>query len=100
MLEAQLVEHVGGSPSFAQRLLIDQVIRVRLQIDLFSERLAKGNWNDHDRRTYGALLTHFRLTLRELGIKPAEMNPSGIGEAEDNIINLIARHRGRRRNKA
>jgi hypothetical protein len=70
-LERQLIEHVGGSPSVTQRLLIDRVIKIRLQLDALDDKLAAGNWTPHDQRTYGALLNGHRLTLRELSLGPA-----------------------------
>ena len=73
-LEAELVKHVGGSPSITQRLLIDRIIRTRLQLDALDEKLAAGTFTPHDQRTYGALLNAHRLGLRELG-KPAKAAP-------------------------
>jgi hypothetical protein len=63
-LEAQLVAHVGGNPSITQRLLIDRLIKIRLQLDLLDAKLAKGaegGWTPHDSRTHGGLLNAFRL---------------------------------------
>src|SRR5215831_5111776 len=68
-LEAELTDYVGGNPDIAQRLTIDRVVKLRVQLDLFEEKLETGNWTDVDRRTYGALHNAFRLALREL--KPA-----------------------------
>lgn len=65
--ENQLVAHTGGAPAFPIRALIDQAVGIELQIVLLEER---GITNDHDRRTYGALLGAKRLTLREIGLKP------------------------------
>jgi len=70
-LEAQLVEHLGGKPSVAERLLIDRIIRMRLQMETLDQKLASGAWTDHDRRTYAALLNASRLHIRELGLKPS-----------------------------
>lgn len=73
-LEAELVAHVGGAPSITQKLLIDRIIRTRLQLDALDEKLAAGSFAPHDQRTYGALLNAHRLGLRELG-KPAKAQP-------------------------
>ncbi len=70
-MEADLVAHVGGKPSATQRLLIDRMVKVRLQLDLLDEKLASGEWTPHDSRTYGGLLNAYRLTARELGMQPA-----------------------------
>ena len=62
--------HVGGEPSIAQKLLIDQAVKIKMQLDALNEKLSSGNWTDHDRRTFGGLLNCFRLTLRDIGLKP------------------------------
>jgi hypothetical protein len=66
-LEAELIAHVGGAPTIAQRMLIDRAIKIRLQLDALDEKLNSDNWTGHDQRTYGALLNAQRLCLRELG---------------------------------
>jgi hypothetical protein len=71
-LEAELTEHVGGLPSVTQRLLIERVIKIRWQLELFEVKLAEGSWTPHDSRTYGGLSNAFRLAIRELGVKPAK----------------------------
>ena len=81
-LEAELVAHVGGSPTIAQRLLVDRIIKVRLQLDALDDKLTSGDWTAHDQRTYGALLNAQRLCLRELGLGPAPrlmLNRTGNG---------------------
>jgi hypothetical protein len=70
-LEAELTAHVGGDPTIVQRLLIERLIKIRCQLDRLDEKLATGGWTDHDSRTYGGLLNAYRLTARELGLKPA-----------------------------
>jgi hypothetical protein len=76
MLEAELVAHVGGKPSITERLIIDQAIKARLQLDALGDKLVAGNFTDHDRRVFGALLNALRLNLRELGLKPASSSRS------------------------
>jgi hypothetical protein len=53
-MERQLADHVGGTPSITQRLLIDRAIKIRLQLDALDAKLAAGDWTGHDSRTYGA----------------------------------------------
>ena len=53
--EAELIAHVGGSPSFTQRLLIRRAARAMLRLELFDAKLQSGNWSDDDGRTYGGL---------------------------------------------
>jgi hypothetical protein len=69
-LEAELVRHVGGDPSITQRLLIDRLIKIRLQLDALDAKLASGEWTPHDVRTHGGLTNGFRLVARELGLAP------------------------------
>jgi hypothetical protein len=81
-LERQLVDHVGGSPSVTQRLLIERIIKIKLQLDGLDDKLTSGDWTAHDQRTYGALLNAQRLCLRELGLGPAPrlmLNRAGHG---------------------
>jgi hypothetical protein len=68
-LEAELVEHLGGNPSIVQRLLIERLIKVRVQLDLLDSRLGTEGWTPHDARTYGGLLNAYRLTAREIGLR-------------------------------
>ena len=89
VLEAQLVEHVGGQPNVAQRLLIDRIIRLRLQMEVLDQKLASGTWTDHDRRTYSALLNASRLHIRELGLKPASRAVDPLA----NIVGVLASRR-------
>src|ERR1700693_1164907 len=75
-MERQLTEHVGGSPSVTQRLLIERIIKLRLRLDAFDRRLAEGtNWTALDDRTFGGCLNAYRLALRELGMAPAAARP-------------------------
>lgn len=79
-LESQLVAHVGGAPSIAERLIIERVIRLRLQLDALDTKLAAGDWTPHDGRTYGGILNAYRLCLRELGLKAPEPKPPSLDE--------------------
>jgi hypothetical protein len=70
-IEAELTAQVGGSPSFAQSLLIRRAARSMLQLELLDDKMASGNWTAHDSRTQGGLNNAVRLALRELGLKAA-----------------------------
>jgi hypothetical protein len=70
-LEAELVAHCGGSPSITHKMLIERAVKIRVQLDLLDEKLTSGGWTPHDARTYGGLGNAYRLTVRELGMKPA-----------------------------
>jgi hypothetical protein len=81
-LEAQLVAHVGGTPSITQRLLIERIVKIKLQLDAFDNKLASGDWTAHDQRTFNALLNAHRLACRELGLSSAPqliLNRAGRG---------------------
>jgi hypothetical protein len=69
--QRELVTHVGGEPSFTQRLLIRRAARAMLRLELLDEKLTGGTWTDHDARTFGGLTNALRLMLRELGLKSA-----------------------------
>lgn len=88
-MERQLVEHVGGSPSITERLLIDRMVKIRLQLDALDAKLSAGEWTPHDSRTYGGLLNAFRLTARELGMKSQ-------AEAPVDPMTRLRRHLARR----
>src|SRR5271165_5272664 len=69
--EVELTKHVGGNPSFVQKILITRAARAMLRLQLLDEKMADGSWSDHDARTFGGLSNSLRLTLRELGVKAA-----------------------------
>jgi hypothetical protein len=75
-----LVSQVGGSPSFAQSLLIRRATRSMLQLELLDAKMASGNWTAHDARTQGGLNNAVRLALRDLGLKAVAKQPPTIGE--------------------
>jgi hypothetical protein len=85
--EAELIAHVGGAPSFTQRLLIRRAARAMLKLELFDAKMTADTWTDHDARTFGGLSNSLRLMLRELGMKPPKTaKPPSIAE-------IVARHR-------
>jgi acyl-CoA thioesterase len=65
-----------------QKLLIDRMIKIRMQLDLLDERLTRGEWSPRDSRTYGGLVHAQRLTARELGLKSAAPPPTTLAERE------------------
>jgi len=75
-LEAELIAHVGGEPTIAQRLLIDRIIRLRIQLDLFDGKLAAGDWSAHDGRTYAGILGGHRITLQKLSATKPKQKPT------------------------
>jgi hypothetical protein len=75
-VRAQLVAHLGGSPSAPQRMIVDRLAVVALRLALFDEKIIAGSLTDNDARTYGALHNSFRLLIREIGLKAADARPS------------------------
>jgi hypothetical protein len=84
-LEIELIQHVGGAPSIAQKLLIDQAIKIRLQLNALGEKLDTGEWTDHDRRTFGGLMNCFRLTLRDIGLKSPTTRSANLDDFLDGM---------------
>lgn len=70
-LEGELLAHLGHEPSIAERLLIDQIVKLRLLLDALGEKMMNGSFTDLDRRCFGAAHNAMRLALREIGLKPA-----------------------------
>jgi hypothetical protein len=79
-LESELVNHVGGKPTFPQTLLIRRIVRGTWQLEQLDAKMASGRWTDHDSRTYGGLSNSLRLALRELGMKPAQSKPKSVAD--------------------
>lgn len=91
-MEKQLIDHVGGKPTVTQRLLIERIIKVRLQLDLLDDKLTSGEWTPHDSRTYGGLLNAYRLLAREIGIEAASAAQPSV---QDRLAEIHARAAGR-----
>ncbi len=47
-------------------MLIRRAARAMLRLELLDEKAAKGNWTDHDSRTFGGLNNAVRLLMREI----------------------------------
>lgn len=75
---AELIAHVGGSPSPTQRALIDRAAWLSLHIALIDERTAEGKpMTEHDSRTYLAWTNTLTRLMRQIGLKGiAERPPS------------------------
>lgn len=79
-IRRDLTEHVGGSPSATEKLLIDRLARIALRLELFERKFTDGDVTDHDGRTYGALQNAFRLMIRELGLRPKALPPGSLAD--------------------
>jgi hypothetical protein len=91
-LEAELVAHLGGNPSIVQRLLIERLIRIRMMLDRLDDKVGSPEWTPYDSRTYGGLLSAYRLTAREIGLKAVPKPPPTL----DDIRASIAREKAER----
>jgi hypothetical protein len=79
-METQLAAQCGGKPSLTEKLLIEQLVRVRVQLGLFTEKLARGAWTDLDMRTYSGMLHSFRQLCNQLGVEDKSEKPLPIME--------------------
>jgi hypothetical protein len=86
-LTAELVQHLGGEPTVVQRLLIERIVKAKLQLDVLGDKLETGEWTAHDTRTYAGLSNAYRLALRELD--RMKLNKATAPDLEE----VIAQHR-------
>jgi len=85
-VRAELVTHVGGSPSAVERQLIERAVRLSLQLELMDERLTHGEaFTTHDHNAYLAWSNSLGRTLKLLGLKSAPPRVPSLAEqlAED-----------------
>jgi hypothetical protein len=71
-IEAELVEQLGGNPTFTQTLAIRRIGRLALQSELFDKKMATGDWTSHDSRTAAGISNGLLRALRDLGLKSAQ----------------------------
>lgn len=74
---AALTAHIGGQPSAVQRMLIQRAAILSLKL---AQLDAEPALSEHDMRAYSAWSNHLRLTLRELGLRPAAARPPSLAE--------------------
>lgn len=71
-MRAELTKHVGGAPTFPQRMLIEQTAIIGLQLALSAEEVASGEvLTRHDHSQMIAWQNAFRRNLVELGLLEA-----------------------------
>lgn len=69
---AELASHVGGSPSPAERVLIDRLAWLQLHVLLIDERVSGGHpMSGHDQRAYLAFSNAISRGMRTFGLKAA-----------------------------
>ena len=68
---AELVAHVGGTPSATQRVLIERAANLTLQIAMLDAKHAAGGMTEHDGRQYLAWVNTLTRLMRQLGMNGA-----------------------------
>ena len=85
-IETELVEQLGGAPTFTQILAIRRIARLSLQAESFDTKLATG-WTPHDARTAAGINNAVLRALRDLGLKNKAAE-----KAVPTIAEIAARH--------
>lgn len=81
-----LVAHCGGTPSAAQRVLIERAVWLTLAAGRLDARmLSKGGLSDHGSREYLAWSNSLTRTMRTLGLQASP-------EPVETIADIMARH--------
>jgi hypothetical protein len=77
-VRAELVAHVGGSPSVTKRALIDAAVQIRLRLAVMDAEFAQTKtFTEHTSRQYLAWSGHYARMLKQLGMDaPSEKPPS------------------------
>ena len=71
-LRAELIKHVGGNPTIAQRMLIDRVAQLTLRIASMDKKFTETEvQTEHDSRCYLAWTGSLSRLLRDLGLDAA-----------------------------
>lgn len=76
-LRNELINHCGGSPSVAERLLIDRIIQKAIKCHLYEMGILK-NPDQGSRDHYLALANSLRHDLQALGIKRKSESFTGL----------------------
>ena len=87
-IETELVDQLGGAPTFSQRLAVRRIARLMLQAESFDTKMSSGNWTPHDARTAGGINNAVLKALKDLGLK-------GRADAKSltpSIADIAARH--------
>lgn len=80
-IQRDLIAHVGGEPSAAQRILIEQAAQLRLHIALMDKRTAEGReLSERDARQYLAWANSLSKLLRHLGLKGVAARPRSLAD--------------------
>ena len=78
---AELVAHLGGSPSTAQLLLIDRIGFLRLRLAKLDERMVRdGDLSEADAKAYLGWSNCLTRAVRQLGLKGAPEKAPSLAE--------------------
>jgi hypothetical protein len=76
---AGLVQHVGGSPTVPQRMLIERACHLTLRIALMDQRLSEtGLQTEHDTKVYLGWGNALSRLLRQIGMKSQAQQPPSL----------------------
>ena len=84
--ERELLDQLGASVTFTQKMLVRRLARALLRLELLDEK-AMASMTDYDARTFSALSNQVRLLSRELGLKAA---PAVVPTS---LANIVSRHK-------
>lgn len=78
---AELLAHVGGSPSAVQRMLIERACWLSLQVAMLDMKQAEGrDFTPHDVDQYLAWTGSLTRLLRNLGLQGVAQRPPSLAE--------------------
>jgi hypothetical protein len=80
-LRRELTAHVGGNPSIAQRLLIDQAAKIQLRIAMMDREGTDTGMSERRQVEYLAWCGNLTRLLRDLGLEAASERPPTPQEA-------------------
>jgi hypothetical protein len=80
-LRADLIAHVGGTPSATQKLLIEQAVGLQLRLSLLDQTTLYGmDMTPSDTPRYLAWANSLARLLRQLGLKSAPQPKASLAE--------------------
>ncbi len=87
-IKSGLVEHLGGNPSTAQRMLIDRIAALTLRLELMDkEALAGKPETERDARSYLAWSNGLARMLHKLGLQGA--TEGGLGHRTPDLAAFL-----------
>jgi hypothetical protein len=83
--EFQLIQHVGGRPSVAERVLISRLARIILRLSILDDKIATGQSSDYDLKVCGGLDSALRHGLSRLGFKGTPPKAASLADITSRI---------------